>query len=410
MTCGAPLLGGVRFCTRCGAAVTGEADEVALTTTGRRLLLTSDALSLRELLAVVEAGVAYWRERLERERGVARERAAAAIRQLSQILDNLALQIAQGRETVRITGHLLPQRTAPRPCARCGRGNREQANYCMACGAALRPGLHPLEPPTRAPSLSIAARSDVGRRRPLNEDTFYAGEFAVAEGVLGTLLLVADGMGGHQAGEVAAALARDGLKQTLTATLSLGVPADDLGWHDLLRHSVLEVNRRIYDHAQANTSRRGMGTTVTLAVVTGGRAHVAHVGDSRAYLMNVQGVTGDGSTWIQLTTDHTLIARLVDIGQLTPEQARLHPQRNVLYRSLGSDPTVEVDTFSQALAPGDLLLFCSDGLVSYVEDAELARIVIAEPSIDRACEQLVALANERGGSDNISVVIARFRR
>ena len=258
MTCGAPLTVGVRFCTRCGAAITGDADEVALTTAGRRLLLTSDALSLRELLAVVEAGVAYWRERLEREQGVARERAATSIRQLSQILDNLALQIAQGREIVRITGHLLPQRTAPRPCVRCGRGNREQANYCIACGAALRPGLHPLAPPIRTLSLSIAARSDVGCRRPLNEDTFYAGEFAVTEGVLGTLLLVADGMGGHQAGEVASALARDGLKQTLTAALSLGVPADDLGWHDLLRRSVLEVNRRIYDHAQANAARRDL--------------------------------------------------------------------------------------------------------------------------------------------------------
>lgn len=407
-TCGAALAVGVRFCTRCGAAVSGESEEVALAG-GRRLHLAPDMLSLRELLAVVESGVLYWRQRLESDEGVARERAAAAIKELSQILDSLATQIAQGRETVRVTGHLPPLREAPRPCPLCGRGNREGANYCIACGAPLRPGLRPAaaQPPL---SLSIAARSDVGRVRALNEDTFYAGEFASADGALGTLLLVADGMGGHQSGEVAAALARDGLKQALTLALSAKVPADDAGWHELLRQGVAVANRRVYEQAQAHPEQRGMGTTLTAAVIVAGRAHLAHAGDSRAYLINPQGLAGEGRTWSQLTADHSLVARLVDIGQLTPEQARNHPQRNVVYRSLGSDPTIEVDTLSQALAPGDLLLLCSDGLISHVEDDELARVTIAERSADRACERLVALANERGGSDNISVVIARIRK
>jgi PPM family protein phosphatase len=407
--CGMPLMAGVRFCTRCGTAVAAEAEEVALAG-GRRLHLSADTLSLRELLAVVEAGVLYWRRRLESEEGVARERAAAAIKELSQILDSLATQIAQGRETVRVTGHLPPQLLAPHPCALCGRGNREGANYCIACGAPLRPGVRPAITPPAPLSLSIAARSDVGRVRVLNEDTFYAGEFARADGALGTLLLVADGMGGHEAGEVAATLARDGLKQALPAALSAGVPADDAGWHALLRHSVLEANRRIFDHARANPARRGMGTTLTAAVLVERRAHLAHVGDSRAYLINAQGLGGEGQTWSQLTMDHSLVARLVDIGQLTPEQARTHPQRNVVYRSLGSDPLVEVDTLSQALAPGDQLLLCSDGLVSHVEDEELVAIIIAEASADRACERLVTLANQRGGTDNISVVLARLRK
>ena len=124
-------------------------------------------------------------------------------------------------------------------------------------------------------------------------------------------------------------------------------------------------------------------------------------------MINPGGVNESGSTWSQLTSDHTLVARLVDIGQLTAEQARTHPQRNILYRSLGTDPTIEVDTSSHSLAPGDILLLCSDGLDGYVEDLELARIVIQEAELARACERLVDLAKERGGRDNITVLLAR---
>ncbi len=406
-SCGAPLLLAARFCARCGTPVADEPEEVALSG-GRRLRLSSaDTLSLRELLAVVESGVFYWRQRLESAEGVAREHAASAIKDLSQILDNLATQIAQGRETVRVTAHLPPQRQATQACPFCGRGNRDGAKYCVACGLPLRPGVHPapsLPPPLR---LSVATRTNVGMVRKLNEDTIYAGEFTTADGAIGTLLVVADGMGGHQAGEVASTMACDTLKARLTAALSAGVPVDDTGWHDLLRGAVTEANSMVYTQAARNPAYRGMGTTMTVAVVTERRAHLAHVGDSRAYLVNAAGVTGEQLTWLQLTADHSLVARLVDIGQLTPEEARVHPQRNVVYRSLGSDSTVEVDTASQALAPGDRLLLCSDGLINHVEDVELARIVIEEPSAARACERLTALANERGGKDNISVVIAR---
>ncbi|PDW03812.1 protein phosphatase [Candidatus Viridilinea mediisalina] len=378
-------------------------------TGSRRLHPSADTLSLRELLAVVESGVLYWRRRLESEEGVARQRAAIAIKELSQILDSLATQIAQGRETVRISADLPPQRVAPHACARCGRGNREFAKYCIACGAPLQAGLR--SAPSKPPSLNIkiAGRSDVGRVRELNEDTFYAGEFARSDGTVGILLLVADGMGGHQAGEVASALARDGLKQTLTNALSSGVPKndDDATWHALLTQAVTSANQQIYSHGQHYGQQGGIGTTLTAAVIVDGRAHIAHVGDSRAYLINAQGLTDEGRTWNPLTSDHSLVARLVDIGQLTPAQARSHPQRNVVYRSLGSDARVEVDTLSQALAPGDQLLLCSDGLTGYVEDEELAAVLLAEASADRACERLIALANQRGGSDNITIVIAR---
>jgi serine/threonine protein phosphatase PrpC len=150
-----------------------------------------------------------------------------------------------------------------------------------------------------------------------------------------------------------------------------------------------------------------MGTTLTIALIVGDRLYVASVGDSRAYLINASGVTEDGATAAQLTSDHSLVARLVDIGQITAEQARTHPQRNLLYRSIGTDPSVEVDTLSEQLEPGDVLLLCSDGLVNHVRDEEIARCALEQRDPGRACEQLVALANERGGRDNISVVIVR---
>jgi len=253
----------------------------------------------------------------------------------------------------------------------------------------------------------VAARTDRGVARPVNEDTVYAGEFTAGAVRIGTLLVVADGMGGHQAGDVASSLAVATLKTALTEALNASLPDDDQAWHALLREAVQEANRRVYARARADSASRGMGTTLTVALVTETRAHLAHVGDSRAYLLNPAGVTGEGSTWTQLTIDHTIVARLVDIGQLTPEQARVHPQRHMVYRSLGTDPVTEVDALSQSLAAGDVLVLCSDGLVNHVEDSELARIVLETPGEARACERLIALANERGGQDNISVVIAR---
>lgn len=392
---------------RCGAAVETFPDDEVLLSGGKRLRVSSDALSLRELLNVVESGVAHWRKRLESADGVAREQAAAAIKELSQILDSLAQQLAQGRETVRITGRLPTQRSYPRACAICGRGNRAEAKYCVTCGSPLRPGAKPADRPLAELRLAIAARSDVGVSRTVNEDTGYGGEFSTADGTFGTLLLVADGMGGHESGEVASQLATATLKQELTAALAAGIPADDGAWHDLLRAAITTANQRVYGQSRPANGQRGMGTTMTAAVVTGRRVHIGHVGDSRAYLINPAGVAGEGLTCLQLTTDHTLVARLVDIGQLTPEQARTHPQRHMIYRSLGTDPTVEVDALSQALAPGDILLLCSDGLNTHLEDAEIAQIALDEASPARTCERLIDLANQRGGKDNITVIVAR---
>jgi protein phosphatase len=373
----------------------------------KHVSIDSESLSLRELINVVESGVRWWQVKLTSVDAATRERAAESIEELSLILHSLSQQLAQGRETVRITTRLPVLRVFEVGCAACGRGNRASAKFCQGCGSLL-PG-----PTTQGVGRSmplrfrIAARTDLGRVRKNNQDSVYTGTISLAGGAAAQLCLVADGMGGAKAGEQASRIASEVARAQLQSGIDGGPPPDDAAWQELLRKATRTANRRVYEQSRANEDQKGMGTTLTIALAVGERLYIASVGDSRAYLLNSGGVTEDGATTAQLTSDHSLVARLVDIGQITPEQARTHPQRNLLYRSIGTDPSVEVDTLSEQLEPGDLVLLCSDGLINHVRDEELARIALEQPDPDRACEQLVALANERGGRDNISVVIIR---
>jgi protein phosphatase len=379
---------------------------------GKHLRVAHDSLDLRALLAIVEASVAWWKQRQREMAGVAPEQAAAAIEDLSRIFTSLSEQLAQGRETMRITTRLPSQRLYTVACPRCGHGNRSSARFCQSCGAGLPETVGPLpaqaeQPPVR---LTMAGCSDHGRVRPNNEDTVYTEQRPGGNMPALSLLLVADGMGGTQAGKQASSMACDIIRQELGARLQRPLPAHDEAWHDLLRQVVVLANERIYQQAQANQSYQGMGTTLTLVLVVGAQAHIAHVGDSRAYLFNAEGVTEDGATHMQLTSDHSLVARLVDIGQLSPEAARTHPQRNIIYRALGSHPHLEVDTSTQPLRPGDRLLLCSDGLSGPVDEAELLRIMLTDQKPEQLCQRLIASANERGGPDNISAVVAMVVR
>ncbi len=378
-----------------------------------RLQVAHDTLSLRELIEIVKAGVAWWEQRLQSAEGVNREHAAAAIRELSLILASLAEQLAQGRETVRITRRLPNTRHYTLGCPVCGHGNRSGARFCKTCGSALPAAEQPRSATTtlhHAPlRVETATCSDKGCVRERNEDTCYAGTIAAAGSTI-TLLLVADGMGGVSGGEYASRLASETVQHEMATILRGHLPADDAAWHTLLRRVVQRANRVIYDTAHASNHYQGMGTTLTLAAIASTRAHIAHVGDSRLLLINAQGVTDDGAPVMPLTSDHSLVARLVDIGQLTPAEARKHPHRNVLYRALGVDPTVEIDVGSQPLNADDRLLCCSDGLTNLVEDTEVAHLVLSTPTLHDACSLLVALANERGGHDNSSVVLGQVVR
>ncbi|HUF01014.1 MAG TPA: Stp1/IreP family PP2C-type Ser/Thr phosphatase [Gaiellaceae bacterium] len=224
-----------------------------------------------------------------------------------------------------------------------------------------------------------AAVTDTGLQRLRNEDAFVCEP---------PLFAVADGMGGARAGEVAARLAATALEEA-------GRSVDDVAG------LISEANRRIWERSLTDPLTTGMGTTVTAALVDGtsGAVTIGHVGDSRAYLLRSGALE-------QLTSDHSLVAELVEGGVLTPEEAERHPQRSAITRALGTEPTVEVDVFTVESAPGDLFLLCSDGLSSMVADETVASVIEgAELDPARAAEALVAAANARGGQDNITVVL-----
>jgi serine/threonine protein phosphatase PrpC len=236
--------------------------------------------------------------------------------------------------------------------------------------------------------IAAVGRSDVGRSRQgkANEDAYHVGDSAFA---------VADGMGGHLAGEVASALALEPL-----ANLDGRVYADANEALKALRDAVAAANARVVERAGSDMQLRGMGTTLTAVMVEGRRAHIAHVGDSRAYLLRDGGFS-------QLTTDHTLVQRLVDEGRITSEEAAHHPQRSVITRAIGVEDQVDVDAMTLELADGDRLLLCSDGLSGPVTDEAMARI-LAQDDIDRIPDDLIDAANDAGGPDNITAVVIGF--
>ena len=227
-----------------------------------------------------------------------------------------------------------------------------------------------------------AGVTDTGRRRLRNEDAFICEP---------PLFAVADGMGGARAGEVAAGLAAAALEEAGTETRGAeGVAA-----------LIVEANRRIWERALNDPLTAGMGTTITAALVdhSSGTVAIGHVGDSRAYLLRA-------GTLEQLTTDHSLVAELVQSGVLTPEEAERHPQRSAITRALGTEPTVEVDAFTVAAEPGDLFLVCSDGLSAMLADDRVAAAIeSADRDPDKAADALIAAANAAGGEDNITVVL-----
>ncbi len=250
---------------------------------------------------------------------------------------------------------------------------------------------------------AIAGRTDRGQVRRINQDTIEMCSVGRRAGGPIYLGLVADGVGGAHAGERASALAAATSRNRIELGVSIGRANDDISCEQLLREAVRAANRQVYQTSCAG--QLNMGTTLTVALIAGNRVHIASVGDSRAYLLRAGGSAGRALI-AQLTADHSVAARLVEAGRITHEQARTHPQRSLLYRTVGAGPTVDVDTVSVPVKPGDRILLCSDGLNEYVSDEELAQITLAQPDPASACERLLALANERGGADNISVVIA----
>lgn len=258
-------------------------------------------------------------------------------------------------------------------------------------------GTIPDEPLRIVPRVKFVARSEIGHARENNEDKFdfYEPDEEPLLAARGSVYLVCDGMGGHNAGQIASELAA---KQFLHAYYHLGGTAQEAA-----RHAILQAHHYIAEMASKIPSRYGMGTTLTALILKQDEGILAHVGDSRCYRLR-EGV------FKQLSRDHTLVAHLVEQGILTPEQARYHPQRNVIRQAVGvADPSepLEPDIETFALQVGDLYLLCSDGLTDMVDDAEIEAILRDEPPT-RAAWRLVDRALANGGRDNITIVLVRI--
>lgn len=235
-----------------------------------------------------------------------------------------------------------------------------------------------------AHDLTYAGDSNVGRMRSGNEDAYL---------IAPPLFAVADGLGGHQAGEVASTLAID----TLLETAPRAADPKSLG------RAVRRANAAVIEAAATGKGKTGMGTTLTAVMVEGTRLAIAHVGDSRAYLLHL-------GTLEQLTDDHSLVADLVSQGRITAEESRTHPNRSVITRALGSDPDMMADVFEAQVAPGDRLLLATDGLTSMVPDDEIEQVLATSSTPDIAVDDLIERALKAGGQDNVTVVVVDIER
>ncbi len=233
--------------------------------------------------------------------------------------------------------------------------------------------------------MRVGGASDVGRVRKVNEDAYWFDDH---------LLIVADGMGGHVVGEVAAKVALETVKNRVgSLRLEAGAPLDEI-----VRRALRDANKQVYDRA-IRDGLHGMGTTLTMALVEDGLAVVGHVGDSRAYHVR------DGRL-VQVTEDHSVAAELVRSGGITESEAYTHPYRNLLTRALGTAQDVQADVYRLDLSPGEALLLCTDGLTNVLTDEEICQALEQFHDPDECVGRLIDMVNDRGGPDNITVILA----
>lgn len=311
-------------------------------------------------------------------------------------------------------------------CPNCRSPNRQGANYCVACGTSLKaPSPDTTDESPTVPSsvathetallenlqtmriqrsfdLRVGRRTNVGRLRESNEDSLLALDFVWSNKSISRpagLFVVADGMGGHEGGEIASGMLIRSLMRRATeewlpkVIASADAPLDSGAW---LVGAIQDGNEEIFNWA--HEAGFEMGTTVVATLLEGDRVHIAHVGDSRAYRINGAGIE-------RLTVDHSLVESLVISNQISREEARDHPQANVIYRTVGDRREVTVDLKRIQLAPGDSLLLCSDGLSGMISDSTIHELVIRAASPQIACDDLINAANQAGGEDNSTVII-----
>jgi serine/threonine protein phosphatase PrpC len=265
----------------------------------------------------------------------------------------------------------------------------------------------------RALKVEVFGRTDVGKSRDHNEDSFLVADLTARNASLqpevrqhvvgrrGSLFMVADGMGGAAAGEVASEMATTTVYNHMVTEWGSDQEVTEQRFAYRLKEAVELANQHIHDYAKSHLEVRGMGTTTTAAGVFDGALYLTQIGDSRGYLIRQNRIA-------QITKDQSLMQRLVDAGELTEEEAAVSERRNIILQALGPDAHVKVDLTRQELRRGDILVMCSDGLSGLAKKEEILAIVMQATDLVAACKQLIELANSRGGPDNITCIVARF--
>lgn len=233
------------------------------------------------------------------------------------------------------------------------------------------------------------SKVDIGRKRDVNQDYVFVSDKPI--GNIPNLLVVADGMGGHKAGDFASRFVVESLKEDLAKSTEDGPEA-------MIRKAIQSANHKLREVARQDVRLEGMGTTLVAATVIEHTLYFANIGDSRLYLLN--------DDIRQLSRDHSFVQEMVRLGGLNAEEAKHHPDKNIITRAIGAKEKVEIDFFEYRLKKGDMILMCTDGLSNMIEDEEMFRIVKSSRDIVEAVERLVERANDNGGSDNIGVVLA----
>ncbi len=234
------------------------------------------------------------------------------------------------------------------------------------------------------------SKTDIGVKRTMNQDSLYCCDGPV--GSFQNLFIVADGMGGHRAGDCASRLC-------IESMVSMIKGSDSKTPVTIFEEAVAYANQTVYQAAREKLEYEGMGTTMVACTLQGNTLYVANIGDSRLYLLSKE--------IQQITTDHSLVEEMVKIGNITESEARIHPQKNIITRALGIDDEVQADFFEVQVHPSDVVLLCSDGLTNMIEDDEIEYIIHHSKSLEEAGDALIAKANQNGGSDNITAVLVQ---
>ncbi len=246
--------------------------------------------------------------------------------------------------------------------------------------------------------MKSAGKTDIGLVRKVNEDNYIC-EMLDPDSKT-WVFIAADGMGGHNAGEVASTMAVQEILSYMRSNIE-ALSMEERHIRDLIRNSILHANDKVYKKSILNTHYMGMGTTLSMGLVKGSEFYIGHVGDSRIYLIRDSGIT-------RLTEDHSLVAELIKIGTIQPEEAKHHPQKNVITRALGTEYALEVDIASYALKDKDIILLCTDGLSNMVEDEEIRQIIAGAKDMENACDMLIDKAKHGGGYDNITAIVIQI--